>query len=49
MWRVIWTPVDGIWPAHEDWDSEYGAQVHAGYLAKNGITDATIHQIGDQA
>lgn len=47
MWRVIWTPVDGIWPDYADWDTPIAAMLCASKLRTQGITDATIHNLGD--
>lgn len=49
MWRVIWTSEASPWPDYADWDTCSEAHLCAAQLWGDGITDATIHQIGDQA
>jgi hypothetical protein len=47
MWGVIWTSESSPWPDYADWDTAIAAMLCASKLRTQGITDATIHQIGD--
>lgn len=47
MWRVVWTSEASPWPDYADWDTALDAELCRIHLQAHGVTDATIHQIGD--